>query len=120
MAFVEVAVNSGLPHRQTFSYAVPEGMTLAAGDAVLVPFGRRTLQGIVMHVVDVPAFPHPKPVEARMGDRPLRPGRPARAGALAGGLPPGAAVQRRRPDAAARLRAAAPALLRAAGDGRRA
>jgi len=71
MAFVEVAVNSGLPHRQTFSYAVPEGITLAAGDAVLVPFGRRTLQGIVMDVVDVPAFPDPKPVEARMGDRPV-------------------------------------------------
>ncbi len=48
MAFVEVAVNSGLPHRQAFSYAVPEGMTLEAGDGVFVPFGRRLLQGIVM------------------------------------------------------------------------
>ena len=34
MAFVEVAVNSGLPHRQTFSYAVPEGITLTPGDGV--------------------------------------------------------------------------------------
>src|SRR3990170_1689808 len=71
MGFVEVAVNSGLPHRQTFSYAVPEGMTPAAGDAVLVPFGRRVLQGIVMEAVEVPAFPDPKPVEARVGERPV-------------------------------------------------
>ena len=70
MAFVEVAVNSGLPQRGTFSYAVPEDMTLVAGDAVLVPFGRRQLQGIVIEAVDVPAFADPKPVAARLGERP--------------------------------------------------
>ncbi|HEX5368706.1 MAG TPA: primosomal protein N', partial [Dehalococcoidia bacterium] len=57
--------------RQSFSYAVPEGMTLQPGDAVFVPFGRRFLQGIVMQVVDVPAFPDPKPVDARIADRPV-------------------------------------------------
>jgi len=71
MAFVEVAVNSGLPHRQTFSYAVPPGMPLQAGDAVFVPFGRRYLQGIVMDIVEVASFADPKPVDARMGDRPV-------------------------------------------------
>ncbi|HLF72636.1 MAG TPA: primosomal protein N' [Dehalococcoidia bacterium] len=71
MPFVEVAVNSGLPHRQTFSYAVPPEMTLVAGDAVFVPFGRRFLQGIVMGVVEVPAFANPKPVDARIGDQPV-------------------------------------------------
>jgi primosomal protein N' (replication factor Y) (superfamily II helicase) len=71
MSYVEVAVNSGLPHRQSFSYAVPEGMTLQTGDAVFVPFGRRFLQGIVMQVVDVPAFADPKPVDARISDRPV-------------------------------------------------
>ena len=71
MPFVEVAVNSGLPHRQTFSYAVPEGMALQPGDGVFVPFGRRFLQGIVMEVVEVPAFAGPKPVDGRMGDRPV-------------------------------------------------
>jgi primosomal protein N' (replication factor Y) len=71
MPFVEVAVNSGLPHRQTFSYAVPDGMTLVPGDAVFVPFGRRFLQGIVMDVVEVPAFAGPKPVDARIGDAPV-------------------------------------------------
>ncbi|MPZ49918.1 MAG: primosomal protein N' [Dehalococcoidia bacterium] len=71
MAFVEVAVNSGLPHRQTFSYALPEGMTLGVGDGVFVPFGRRMLQGIVMQVVEVPAFADPKPVDAKISDRPV-------------------------------------------------
>jgi primosomal protein N' (replication factor Y) len=70
MAYVEVAVNTGLPQRGSFSYAVPEGMTLAPGDAVFVPFGRRQLQGIVTAVSEVPAFESPKPVEARIGDEP--------------------------------------------------
>ena len=57
MPFVEVAVNAALPTiRDTFSYSVPEGMTLQPGDGVLVPFGRRMLQGIVMQAVEVPAF----------------------------------------------------------------
>ena len=70
-AFVEVVVNSGLPQRGTFSYAVPAGMTLGAGDGVFVPFGRRYLQGIIMAAVEVPAFADPKPVDARLGDRPV-------------------------------------------------
>jgi primosomal protein N' (replication factor Y) len=71
MPFVEVAVNSGMPHRQSFSYAVPDGMTLQPGDAVFVPFGRRYLQGIVMQTVEVPAFHDPKPVDARISDMPV-------------------------------------------------
>ena len=71
MPFAEVAVNSGLPHRQSFSYAVPAGMTLQPGDAVFVPFGRRFLQGIVIQVVEVPAFADPKPVDARIGNEPV-------------------------------------------------
>jgi primosomal protein N' (replication factor Y) len=71
MSFVEVAVNSGLPHRDAFSYAVPEGMTLQAGDGVFVPFGRRKLQGIVLETPEVPSFADPKPVDARIGDRPV-------------------------------------------------
>jgi len=71
MPYAEVAVNSGAPHRETFSYAVPEGMTLQPGDGVFVPFGRRKLQGIVMATPEVPAFADPKPVESRIGDRPV-------------------------------------------------
>jgi primosomal protein N' (replication factor Y) len=70
-AFVDVAVNSSLPHRGAFSYSVPSGMSLAPGDAVFVPFGRRTLQGIVLGRVDVPAVPETRPVEAKLGDKPI-------------------------------------------------
>src|SRR3970282_1160939 len=71
MPFAEVAVNSGMPHRQSFSYAVPEGMTLQPGDGVFVPFGRRFLQGIVMDVVEVPSSPAPRRVHARTADEPV-------------------------------------------------
>jgi primosomal protein N' (replication factor Y) len=69
--YVEIAVNSGLPHRGPFSYAVPDGMDLAPGDAVLVPFGRRTVQGIVMKQVAVPAVAEPRSVEAKLYERPV-------------------------------------------------
>ncbi len=71
MGFVEVAVNSGLPHRDAFSYAEPEGVALQVGDGVFVPFGRRKLQGIVVDTPEVPSFSGPKPVEARIGNRPV-------------------------------------------------
>ncbi len=70
-AYVDVAVNSGLPHREPFSYAVPDGMELGPGDAVFVPFGRRTLQGIVVATSEVPSFSETRPVEAKMADRPV-------------------------------------------------
>src|SRR3990172_3199849 len=72
-AYVDVAVNSGLPHRGAFSYSVPPGVELGPGDAVLVPFGRRTLQGIVMETAAVPAVSDTRPVEARVGNRPVVP-----------------------------------------------
>jgi len=71
MPFVEVAVNSGMPHRQTFSYATPDGVHLSPGDAVFVPFGRRFLQGIVLDTPDVPSFADPKLIDARIGDGPV-------------------------------------------------
>ena len=46
--FAEVAVNTGQPSRLAFTYAVPEGMDPAPGQAVFVPFGPRVLQGIVL------------------------------------------------------------------------
>ncbi len=45
---VDIAVNSGQPTRQAFTYRVPDGLELTAGQAVFVPFGQRILQGIVL------------------------------------------------------------------------
>jgi primosomal protein N' (replication factor Y) (superfamily II helicase) len=62
--FVEVAVNSGQPARQTFTYAVPEGMDVRLGQALFVPYGQRTLQGIVLDWSDSPEIEGVRPVEA--------------------------------------------------------
>ncbi len=46
--YVQVAVNAGRPTHMTFSYRVPPGREVEAGEVVHVPFGKRTLQGIVV------------------------------------------------------------------------
>ena len=61
---VEVAVNSGQPARQAFTYAVPDGMALRLGQAVFVPYGARVLQGVVLAEATI-APPQPaRPIDA--------------------------------------------------------
>ncbi len=55
MRYAEVSVNSPAARRRTFSYAVPPGMDVREGQAVLVPFGEKVLQGIVLELTSVPA-----------------------------------------------------------------
>ena len=58
MPYAEVSVNSAFGGRtvDTFSYELPPGISVRPGQAVLVPFGPRTLQGIVVEVADTPRF----------------------------------------------------------------
>ena len=55
MKYAEVSVNSPVAQRRTFSYAIPDGLDVRAGQAVLVPFGEKVLQGIVLEINPVPA-----------------------------------------------------------------
>ncbi len=55
MKYAEVSVNSPAARRRTFSYAVPPGMDVREGQAVLVPFGEKVLQGVVLELTDIPA-----------------------------------------------------------------
>ena len=55
MKYAEVSVNSPVAQRRTFSYAIPSGLDVRAGQAVLVPFGEKVLQGIVLELSLVPA-----------------------------------------------------------------
>ena len=55
MQFAEVAVDFPDEHSRTFSYSAPEGMGVSLGDLVWVPFGPRTVQGIVFELSDAPA-----------------------------------------------------------------
>jgi len=71
MPFAEVAVNAAAPLRQTFTYRIPDGLTLEVGQAVYVPFGRRTLQGLAMDITEQSAFPEAREIEALIEPRPL-------------------------------------------------
>ncbi|OGO45624.1 MAG: primosomal protein N' [Chloroflexi bacterium RBG_16_60_22] len=71
MEYAEVSVNSPVARRRTFSYAVPPGMTLHPGQAVLVPFGERVLQGIVIELAPVPAVPDTREIAGVIGAEPV-------------------------------------------------
>ncbi len=62
--FVEVAVNSGQPARQGFTYSVPAGMAVTPGQAVFVPYGPRVLQGIVLALQRTTELEQVRPVAA--------------------------------------------------------
>ena len=55
MKFVEVAVDAPISENKTFSYSSPPDMSLEVGHLVLVPFGKRMLQGIVVERDAVPS-----------------------------------------------------------------
>ena len=46
-AFAEVAVDVPTEPGRTFSYRIPDGLSVAPGQLARVPFGARILQGIV-------------------------------------------------------------------------
>jgi primosomal protein N' (replication factor Y) len=71
MPFAEVAVNAAAPIRQTFTYRISDGVDVEVGHAVYVPFGARTLQGIVMEVTDEPAFAEARDIEGLIEERSL-------------------------------------------------
>lgn len=72
MPFAEVAVNAAAPIRQTFTYRIPDELPqLRPGHAVYVPFGARTLQGVVIEVTDTPAFADARDIEAIIDEEPL-------------------------------------------------
>src|SRR4030042_6291883 len=55
MKYAEVSVNSPVAQRQTYSYSIPSGLDVCVGQAVLVPFGEKVLQGVVMELTAIPA-----------------------------------------------------------------
>lgn len=54
MKFAEVAVDAPTDHDRTFSYSIPDSLDIQTGQSVKVPFGPRTLQGIVFEIVPEP------------------------------------------------------------------
>ena len=71
MPFAEIAVDAPLEPGRTFTYSIPSGLDAQLGHCVWVPFGRRTLQGIVFEVTDAPAFQETRDVAGLVDPVPL-------------------------------------------------
>lgn len=69
MSFAQVAV--ARPVRGLFTYAVPPGMHLEMGHAVLVPFGRQNITGYVIEVTDATTVKNTKPVKRLVDPMPV-------------------------------------------------
>jgi primosomal protein N' (replication factor Y) (superfamily II helicase) len=70
--YLEIAVN--VPQvRGVFHYHAPPDLAdrLQPGHFVLVPFGKQTVQGIVLGPVDQPSVPETRPVEALLDPQPV-------------------------------------------------
>ena len=51
MKFAEIAVDAPAGYGRTFSYSIPDGLVVNPGHLVIVPFGPRSRQGIVIEAV---------------------------------------------------------------------
>jgi len=69
MNYAEVAVNSPGAQRQTFCYSVSPDIMV--GHAVLVPFGPRLLQGVVLELTEHPSVEDTREVAGLIDPRPL-------------------------------------------------
>ena len=71
MRYAEVAVDAPTGSARTFSYSIPDDMRLAAGQLVRVPFGPRTLQGVVFELAPSPQVQETRPVSETLFDEPV-------------------------------------------------
>jgi primosomal protein N' (replication factor Y) len=71
LKYAEVSVNTPAAQRQTFSYSIPSELTVDVGQAVYVPFGQKTVQGIVLELTDIPAFEPTRDITGVIDTQPL-------------------------------------------------
>ena len=71
MRFAEVAVDAPAGFARTFSYSIPEGLSVQPGQLVRVPFGAQRLQGMVFSLEDTPQVPQTRNIIAAASDEPL-------------------------------------------------
>ena len=71
MTFAEVAVDAPAGYDRTFSYSVPPALDAHPGHLVRVPFGRRTLQGVVFSLAAVPQVTETRDIIGVVGSVPV-------------------------------------------------
>jgi len=73
LQFAEIAVDFPDDHSRTFTYSSPVGMGVVEGDLVWVPFGARTLQGVVFELTTTANtdIDNIRPITARTLDGPF-------------------------------------------------
>ena len=71
LRYAEVAVDAPVSPSRTFSYHIPEQFRLRPGQLVWVPFGRRTLQGVVMELAAAPQVAETKDILQAVEPSPL-------------------------------------------------
>ncbi len=71
MRYAEVSVNSPVARRRTFSYSIPDNLSVSTGQAVLVPFGERVLQGIVIALSSTPAVAETRDILSTIEPEPV-------------------------------------------------
>ena len=70
--YADVVVNSPLNRVTTgFHYRIPPGLDVVPGQLVIVPFGQRRVQGVVLHVLDVSDAPGIRDVLGIIDPRPV-------------------------------------------------
>jgi len=69
--FVQVAVDGAGRQARTFTYSVPDEMSVRPGHLVWVPFGPRTVQGIVFGLTNVPEIEETRDIERVAYENPL-------------------------------------------------
>ena len=68
MRFAEVAVDAPTGPSRTFSYSIPNELPLALGQLVRVPFGPRTIQGVVFELTDTPSVEETREISENLFD----------------------------------------------------
>ena len=70
MRFAEVAVDAPAGYDRTFSYSIPGHMDVQPGHLVEVPFGPRTLQGVVFSLPPVPQVSKTREIQSTLAPEP--------------------------------------------------
>ena len=68
--FAEVAVDSPAGPGRTFSYSIPDSLSLSPGYLVWVPFGPRRLQGVVFSIEAQPSVSETRDILSSVGNAP--------------------------------------------------